>query len=724
MSETAFAEAMALHEAGRCGEAAAGYRGILDDLPDHADSLHLLGLITAEQDDPVAGIALIRRAMAIEPGRAVHYNSLGRAYRRLNRLEEAVGAYRAAVALRPDLAELHSNLATTLRDLGLHVEAVEHYRQAAEQAPEVADIWYNLANALADTGAVAETDVCYRAAIALRPGFVDALGNYGRWLTVRGRWVDAEGRLAEALTLAPMQAGVWTNLGIVSRELDRPEAEACFRNAVVIAPGLADAHYNLGCLLSEQGRADEAIACHEAAIAADRGFGSARLAVCMAELPILYRAEAEIAVRRQRYGTALARLVAGDGRLVADAIGRSQPFFLPYQGQDDRALQALYGRFACDVLARAEAPVRLASAPVGGARIRVGVVSGFFCDHTLWKLFLEGWLTQIDRGRFEVIGFHTGQVSDDVTARAAGLCDRFVQGLGSGAAWRAAVANAEPHVLLFPEVGMDPVAGRLAAMRLAPVQCVAWGQPETTGLPTIDYFLSSDLMEPPEGDAYYTERLVRLPNLGLHYTPDVVADAVGHTDGPVFWSGQALYKYLPHYDSVFPRIARELGACRFVFIGFARSEAVTGIFRERLRAAFAAAGLDADRHVVILPPMSQRDYIEAVGRADVILDTIGWSGGKSTLDCLAVNPAIVTLPGRFMRGRHTAAILRHIGCPETIAGSVDAYVAIAVRLAREPAWRAEVRQAVARGKARAFGDLAYVRALEGFLAEVVMDRTA
>lgn len=724
MSETAFAEAMALHEAGRCGEAAAGYRAILDDLPDHADSLHLLGLITAEQDDPVAGIALIRQAMAIEPGRAVHYNSLGSAYRRLNRLEEAVGAYRAAVALRPDLAELHSNLATTLRDLGLLAEAVEHYRQAAEQAPEVADIWYNLANALADTGAVAETDVCYRAAIALRPRFVDALGNYGRWLTARGRWVDAEGRLAEALTLAPMQAGVWTNLGIVSRELVRPEAEACFRNAVAIAPGLADAHYNLGCLLSEQGRADEAIACHEAAIAIDPGFGGARLAVCMAELPIVYRSEAEIAMRRQRYGAALARLVAGDGRLVADAIGRSQPFFLPYQGQDDRALQALYGRFACNVLARAEAPVRPASAPVGGARIRVGVVSGFFCDHTLWKLFLEGWLTQIDRGRFEVIGFHTGLVSDDVTARAAGLCDRFVQGLGSGAAWRTTVANAEPHVLLYPEVGMDPVAGRLAAMRLAPVQCVAWGQPETTGLPTIDYFLSSDLMEPPEGEAYYTERLVRLPNLGLHYTPDVVADAVGHTDGPVFWSGQALYKYLPHYDSVFPRIARELGACRFVFIGFARSEAVTGIFRERLRAAFARAGLDADRHVVILPPMPQRDYIEAVGRADVILDTIGWSGGKSTLDCLAVNPAIVTMAGRFMRGRHTAAILRHIGCPATIAGSVDAYVAIAVRLAREPAWRAEVRQAVALGKARAFGDLAYVRALEGFLAEAVMDRTA
>jgi protein O-GlcNAc transferase len=174
---------------------------------------------------------------------------------------------------------------------------------------------------------------------------------------------------------------------------------------------------------------------------------------------------------------------------------------------------------------------------------------------------------------------------------------------------------------------------------------------------------------------------------------------------------------LPQYDPIFPRIAIELGSCRFVFVAFAKSRAVTVGFRDRLWQAFAAAGLDAARHVVILPPMSQHDYIDAVAHADVILDTPGWSGGKSTLDCLAVDPAIVTLPGRFMRGRHTAAILRRIGCEATIAGSVDEYVSIAVRLARDPAWRAAVRQAVACGKHHAYEDVTYIRALETFLIE-------
>ena len=728
MNDTAFAEAMALHQAGQFSVAATLYRAILSRDPDHADSLHLLGLIIAEQSDPRAGIALIRRAMAIEPGRAAHHNSLGHAYRRLGQLQDAVSAYRAAAELRPESAEIHNNLATTLLDLGLRTEAVAHYRQAVERAPDMGDIWYNLANVLADIGTPAETDLCYRNAIDLKPKFTDALGNYGRWLMTQGRWADAEPRLAEALTLAPMQAGTWNNLGVVSQELRRTEAEACFRNAVAIDPRLADAHYNLGCLLSGEGRPDEAIACHEAAIEADPGFGTARLGACIAQLPILYGSEAEITDRRQRYAAALTQLVAGDARSLADAIGTSQPFFLPYQGQDDRDLQALYGQFACDALAAAEPPAPLPVRPEPGQRIRLGIVSGYFCDHTLWKLFLEGWLTQIDRSRFEVIGFHTGQVSDDQTARAVTLCDRFVDGLTSRAAWRAAVVDTAPHVLLYPEVGMDPIAGRLAAMRLAPLQCVTWGQPETTGMPTIDYFLSSELMEPPDGDAYYTERLVRLPNLGLNYTQDSSPSGVMTGPGPVthdfappvFWSGQALYKYLPQYDAIFPRIAAELGACRFVFIGFAKSQAVTDAFRDRLWAAFARAGLDAGRHVVILPPMSQHDYIGAVGRADVILDTPGWSGGKSTLDCLVHNPAIVTLPGRFMRGRHTAAILRRIGCEATIAQSVDDYVAIAVRLARDRVWRAEVRQSVARGKDSAFNDQTYIRALEHFLAEAVI----
>src|SRR5450755_3965716 len=118
------------------------------------------------------------------------------------------------------------------------------------------------------------------------------------------------------------------------------------------------------------------------------------------------------------------------------------------------------------------------------------------------------------------------------------------------------------HVLIYPEIGMDKVSAQLAAQRLAAVQCASWGHPVTSGFPTIDYFISSDLMEPADAADHYCERLVRLPNLSIHYEPsDIAPDGIdrmqlGLRAGAVgFWCGQSLPKYMPQFDEVFARIA-------------------------------------------------------------------------------------------------------------------------------------------------------------------------
>jgi protein O-GlcNAc transferase len=734
-AEAAFASALAHHEAGRVKDALTGYAGVLTREPGHAESLHLLGLIKAQQGNPLAGVEMIGRAIGIAPGRAPHHNSLALAFRMLGRDADAVREYEAALVLRPGSAEILNNLATTLREIGRREEAIARYRLATACAPEMAEIWYNLASTLTDPDAAEEAESCFRRAIALRPGFVNAIANYGRWLTSQTRWAEAESWLTKAVRLAPGDAHGFNNLGIAQLELGRVEAAAeSFRRAIAIDPDFAEGHYNLGCLLAGDGRTDAALASHRAAILADPSHGAARLAMCCACLPILYHAEAEVADRRAHYLAALDCLAAAVtvpdvARAVAAAAGTSQPFFLPYQGENDRAPQAIFGQLVCGLLAATEPRPKLPSRPKRDERIRMGIVSGFFLDHTVFNLFLKGWLSELDRDRFEIVCFHTGSGSDRCTASAARSCDRFVRGPRSVAMWRDLLSEIAPHVLLYPEVGMDPVTGSLAARRLAPVQCVAWGHPETTGMPTMDHFFTADLMEPENGEVHYSEHLVRLPGLGVHYTPDGAVTppldraSLGLDPAiPVYWSGQALYKYLPRNDLVFPRIAAAVGACQFVFIGFAKSKAVTEAFRARLGQAFAAFGLDADRYCVMLPPMPREHFLAAVGLADVVLDTLEWSGGRSTFDCLTQNPAIVTLPGRFMRGRHTAAILRRIGCTETIANSVDDYVAIATRLGLDAAWRMGVRRAVADRKHRAFRDIAPIRALEDFLTDAVAVR--
>src|SRR5262249_17971960 len=140
----------------------------------------------------------------------------------------------------------------------------------------------------------------------------------------------------------------------------------------------------------------------------------------------------------------------------------SQPFYLAYQGYNDRDLQRLYGSLVCRVISEQYPAVTLGHSLAGSGRIRVGFVSGFFHAHTVWKLFIKGWMTQLDRTRFETIGYSTGVAEDAETRTAAGSCDRFIRGPASIDEWRKMILADAPHVLIYPEIGMDPVTPQLA----------------------------------------------------------------------------------------------------------------------------------------------------------------------------------------------------------------------------------------------------------------------
>jgi protein O-GlcNAc transferase len=256
------------------------------------------------------------------------------------------------------------------------------------------------------------------------------------------------------------------------------------------------------------------------------------------------------------------------------------------------------------------------------------------------------------------------------------------------------------------------------------------GHPETSGFPTIDYYLGSNLMEPADAQAHYTEDLVRLPNLGVAYVPPptetaaVRREEIGlRPDAVAFWCCQHLPKYQPDFDRVFARIARGADEAQvlaqFVFISSPRGDALTQRFHARLAAAFAAVGLDVRRHVVMLSRLTTPQFLGVAAICDVFLDSIGWSGLNSALESLAADLPIVTWPGPLMRSRHCGAILQMLGIDETIARSEDDYVDIAVRLARDPALRSALRQRTAANKAKLFADPTPVRALEQWIEDVV-----
>ena len=553
--------------------------------------------------------------------------------------------------------------------------------------------------------------------------------NYGSALAATGRYQDAIASFDRVTNVTGQQAAdVAYNRGNALAQLrHHAEAVASYRAALKSDPRSADAHYQLGRSLYLLGERNAAIASLEECIAIAPQL-DAQLFHCMAELPILYESEAEIAECRTAYTRKLEWVAANTHGPLARLS--TTPFYLAYQGRNDRELQQLFAKLLCRLVAQNNAS-RIAEPAAPGERIRIGIVSAHVYAHTIWKLITRGWLTQLDRTRFQVSCYMVSGIDDAETNHARGICgirdERFVAGARTIPAWRDTILADRPHVLLYPEVGMDPTTMHLAALRLALVQCASWGHPVTTGLPTMDYFLTADGMEPPDGDAHYTEKLVRLPNLSIYYEPVVAAaelmarEAIGlRPDACVYWCGQSLYKYLPQHDHVFARIARQVPGSQFVFIDLLNTHLAK--FRGRLELAFAAEGLRAEEHCVILDRLSAEQFSSVLGLSDVYLDSIGWSGGNTTLESLEHGLPIVTIAGEFMRGRHTLAIAQQMGLDEAVVRSIDDYIALAVRLGNNPEERAAMHAKIAERKARVYRDVSAIRALEDFLEHVARAR--
>src|SRR6516165_1426613 len=157
-------------------------------------------------------------------------------------------------------------------------------------------------------------------------------------------------------------------------------------------------------------------------------------------VPIVYAEAAEVPRRRAAYEKRLRQLRDDVERGAVDddfveAIGLRQPFYLAYQGENDRELQNIYGSMVCQAMAKRYSPDPPLASVSCDKPLTVGFVSGHFNNHTVWKLAIRGWLSQFDRRRFTVIGYYTGTTTDSATKIAAGTCDRFVQGPMSTDAW-------------------------------------------------------------------------------------------------------------------------------------------------------------------------------------------------------------------------------------------------------------------------------------------------
>jgi len=721
--------ARGLHREGRLEEALKSYQGVLDMQPDNADALYLSGLVLYRQKHRVKAVERIQQALIKDPNHGLAQGSMGQIYQDAGDNSRAVSCFIRASQLSPENPDVLNGLGLSLASLGKIKPALDAFSRAISLNPTKAETYNNLANLQTAQGSIDEAEKNYRRSLALRPGFAEAWNNLG----VLYQQKQQPGRAIEyfeaAINHKQDYAQALNNLGASLIEQKQAEkALTYFRQAIKIIPDFPEAVTNLGMALQGLGRHTQARKVLDQAIKISPVNVTARWARCMAELEFVYGSKKEMDSARERYETRLDELIYSvdlddpvQRAQAISAVGVMQPFLLPYQAQDDRRLQLKYGEFISQIM-KTERPVNSVSSHKP-ENIRVGIVSAFFYDHSNWKIPIEGWLQHLV-DTYDVYAYYTGVRDDAYTDRARALCSHFRSGLSVFQFAEVIVAD-KPDVLIYPEVGMHPVTMRLAVQRLVAVQCTSWGHPVTSGLETMDYFLSSELMEPANAGVCYSEKLVRLAGLSFTWSAPVFKqtsvlsrDRYALADKDiVYLCVQNLSKYLPQHDYMLVEISRQVLRSKMVFIE--SDEFVTERLKLRLSACFAAAGLSFDDRVRFIPRRGREDYHALNRMADAFRDTPEWSGCNSTLEALHCDLPVVTMRGALMRGRHSSAIYERMQYRTLTAKDEAQYIALAVRLGKDRAWRAQQRECIARSKDRLIDDLEPAKSLAALIPRLV-----
>lgn len=262
--------ALAYHQRGLLAQAARIYGALLASNPQHADALHLLGVVALQQGDARQAIELISRAVACNCNVAAFHANLAEAYRAEGDYERAAECCRSALRLDPTCAEAANNLGLALMGLGQTQAAVAQFRATLQLSPDFAMAENNLGNALRSAGDVAQALAHFRRAVQLDPQMVEARSNLGQLLLEQNQPQEALAHCREAVRLRPEFAEAQNNLGNVLRDLGRlSEAKACYAEALRLNPRLALAHNNMGQALQEEGHLQEALTWYQRSLQLD-----------------------------------------------------------------------------------------------------------------------------------------------------------------------------------------------------------------------------------------------------------------------------------------------------------------------------------------------------------------------------------------------------------------------------------------------------------------------
>jgi protein O-GlcNAc transferase len=698
---------MTAHREGRLADAERSYQAVLEVKRDDFDSLHLLGVVRWQQRRHDEASKLIKQALRVRPDSAEACANLGIVLHSLERPAEAVAAYDRALAVNPRYAKALCHRGDALRALGRNAEALASYDKALAAAPDYAEAVINRGGVLRDLSRHAEALASFERALALRPANHEIRYNRANSLQSLGRFEEALRDYDDVLAANPRATEAHNNRGCVLEKLGRlEEALASFDAALALRADASDALHNRGNVLLALARHAEAVASYDGALALapqriDTLHNRGQALMLLRRYEEAIAAFASVLAREPENpsasaGLANCRLLTCDWKGVAEIAERARSAarggdwstldpFAALCIFDEPADHLEYARaYVRRSVPAAAQPPRARTAP-GSGRIRVAYLSSDFRNHPVTHLTSELYQRH-DRDRFEVIGISFGpDDGSEARARAIRAFDHFHDVRLMSDSQAAAFARG-----LAVDIAVD-LNGHTAGARLgmlahrpAPVQAQYLGYLGTMGAGFIDYVMADAIALPFDQQPFYTEKIVHLPE--CFQISDSARPAPAHVPGRaelglpetgfVFCCFNNTYKIT---SAVFDRWMRLLNAVdgSVFWLYGANAPAIANLRREA-----QSRGVDPGR-LVFAPAAALADYRARLTRAGLFLDTLPYNAGATANDALGAGLPLVTCAGRGFAGRMGASLLTAVGLCELITTDLDAYEALALKLATD-----------------------------------------
>jgi protein O-GlcNAc transferase len=725
-----------LKQQGRTNEAREVLERAVRVAPEDADGHYLLGSILEATGQRDAEISHLQRAIELRPNFELARRQLIMTLFKADRCAEATELCEQSLAILPDSGELHFYRSNLYLHAGEKALAIASCKRALALNPGLFAAQQSLSRILLDTEQLDEAEVSYRREIELTPEHFGPYHNLGVLLNRIGRHAEAIELFKRAISLNPNSSASYWSLGAAYTDFDDTSEECLtlaqgnFEKAIALQPGVPELHYNLGFCYRRDAQLDRALGHFDRAIELDPRHVKARWARVMMWAPAFSSKSAEDSPNRSGFGDELRKFEDWWGKNENDDamfVGEVQPFFLTYQEENNLALLKQYGQVCTMAMRRwlDRQSLPAFKRPIE-RRIRLGIVSADIRLHSIWMALIKGWFLSFDHERFELVVFSltNPDMNDPETSWARTKSDVFVGGPKTLSQWVAAMREQNCEILLYPAVGLHPMSIKLASLRLAPVQINTWGHPDTSGLPTLDYYVSADCFEPADAQDHYSERLVLLPHLGNRILPlKIPSNDPGFAalnidlERPILVCPGTPFKYQPADDHVFADIARSAPDAQLIFFKLPGS-ALANLLEARITKAFEAVGLNVMDHVRFIRWLSFPEFHCLLRHADVMLDTIGFSGYNTAVQAMECGLPLVTREGRFLRGRLASGVLRRMDLQELIVQTKTDYVNLAVRLATDHDYRAHIRHEIEQRSSVLFDDQSAMGPFQDFLESV------